>query len=53
MKTTLHLLTLAMVIFSFNQAEAQKANYTTRGGITLGFGMGGAYQQSLLPIAEG
>ena len=53
MKTTLHLLTLAMVIFSFNQAEAQKANYTTRGGITLGFGMGGAYQQSDIANSRG
>jgi len=44
MKNTLRILAMILAIFSFSHAEAQKANYTTRGGITLGFGVGGAYQ---------
>jgi large repetitive protein len=47
MKTFLqHLTLLALMLFGISQAEAQKANYTTNGGLTLGFGIGGSYQQS-------
>ncbi|MCB8994671.1 MAG: hypothetical protein H6538_03580 [Bacteroidales bacterium] len=47
MKSTLRsLILLILVIAFFSPANAQKAIYTTRGGISLGFGVGGAYQQS-------
>ncbi|MCF8390059.1 MAG: hypothetical protein K9H12_05170, partial [Bacteroidales bacterium] len=45
-KTRLLILALTAVIINISKVEAQKANYTTRQGMTIGFGVGGAYQQS-------
>ena len=37
---------ITLVILSTEISEAQKAIYTTNGGMTIGFGIGGAYQKS-------
>ncbi len=54
MKTKLSLLSiLVLSLLNFNHAKAQKSIYTTRGGISLGFGVGASYQQSDLPNSRG
>jgi len=54
MNTAIRRLTLiALAIISFNLAMAQKANYTTNSGMTIGFGLGGSYQQSDIANSRG
>ncbi len=54
MKTKLSLLNIfVLAILTFSHTEAQKAIYTTRGGISLGFGLGAAYQQSDIANSRG
>ena len=48
--------TLALLILSilvFNNSMAQKASFTTNGGMTIGFGAGTAYQKSDLANSKG
>ena len=40
-------------IFAFNDSMAQKANYTTAGGLTIGIGGGAAYQKSDVANSKG
>lgn len=44
---------LFITLFSFQQSGAQKLTYSTRGGISLGFGIGGVYQQSDIANSRG
>lgn len=54
MKTITYLLTVLFTAFFIIQpSNAQKATYTTRGGISLGFGIGGTYQQSDIANSRG
>ncbi len=47
MKTTLRILALvAISLLAINSLTAQKASYSTNGGMTIGFGMGASYQGS-------
>ena len=45
-RTALFILILAILSVSSQQIKAQKANFETNGGMTIGFGMGPSYQQS-------
>ncbi|MCJ7448703.1 MAG: hypothetical protein MUO72_13535, partial [Bacteroidales bacterium] len=44
---------LILAIVIFNKAAAQKAVYTTNNGMTIGFGLGAAYQQSDIANSRG
>ena len=48
---TLGLFILSLLVF--NNTIAQKANFTTNGGMTIGFGGGMAYQKSDLANSKG
>jgi hypothetical protein len=43
----------SLIFFSFQQSKAQKMTYNTRGGVSLGFGIGGVYQQSDIANSRG
>jgi len=54
MNTSIRRLTFfSLAIISFNLAMAQNANYTTNSGMTIGFGLGGSYQQSDIANSRG
>ena len=54
MRTLKVLLSLLVITLpGLQQLTAQKATYTTRGGIIMGFGFGGAYQQSDIANSRG
>ncbi len=54
MKRTLrNLLVLALATAALNQVIAQKGVYTTNSGMTIGFGLGGSYQQSDIANSRG
>ena len=44
---------LVLAFLIFNKAAAQKAIYTTNRGMTIGFGLGAAYQQSDIANSKG
>ena len=52
MNSTFRIVFLVLIVI-FNKAEAQKAVYTTNSGMTLGFGVGAAYQQSDMANSRG
>ncbi|MFH1320692.1 MAG: hypothetical protein ABII90_08570 [Bacteroidota bacterium] len=48
-----YLILLAMTFLVFNKTVAQKANFETNNGMTIGFGLGAAYQQSDIANSRG
>ena len=48
-----YLVLLVMTFLVFNKTVAQKANFETNNGITIGFGLGAAYQQSDIANSKG
>ena len=48
-----HLVLIILGSLIFSSSQAQKASYTTNGGMTLGFGLGKAYQKSDIANSTG
>jgi hypothetical protein len=48
-----YLVLLSMTFLVFNKTVAQKANFETNNGMTIGFGLGSAYQQSDIANSKG
>lgn len=52
-RTFCNLTILALFVLACNPAIAQKAVFTTNGGMTIGFGLGASYQQSDIANSRG
>ena len=48
-----YLVIIVMTFLVFNKTVAQKANFETNNGMTIGFGLGAAYQQSDIANSKG